>query len=55
LTYAGGETVNVEPTDGFLLYAVPSRFLQGDRLFVAVRAFNARGKQIDERGIAVTR
>jgi hypothetical protein len=54
LTYAGGETAKVEPIEGFLLYAVPSSFVQGGQFFVAVRAFDAGGKQIDERGIAVT-
>lgn len=53
LTYADGETVTVKPVAGFLMYAIPSRLVHGGRVFVAVRAFDAGGERIDERGIRV--
>jgi hypothetical protein len=37
------------------MYAVPSRLLRNGDLFLALRAFDAGGKQIDQRGIRVTR
>jgi hypothetical protein len=54
LRYANGETVRVKPISGFLVYAVPHRFVTGGRLFVAVHAYDARGTQLDERGISVS-
>jgi hypothetical protein len=53
LTYANGEMVTVKPVAGFMMYAIPSRFVHDGRVFVAVRALDADGKQIDERGIRV--
>jgi hypothetical protein len=53
LTYANGELVTVKPVAGFIMYAIPSRFVDDGRVFVAVRALDADGKQIDERGIRV--
>jgi hypothetical protein len=42
---------NVAPINGFVMYAVPNRFVQGSSLFLALRAFDASGKQIDQRGL----
>jgi hypothetical protein len=55
LTYANGETVRVKPISGFLVYAVPHRFLTGERFFVSVRAYSAGGTQIDARGMGISR
>jgi hypothetical protein len=55
LSFAAGKTLRVEPISGFLVYAVPHRFLHGKRLFVAARAYNTAGRQIGERGIGITR
>jgi hypothetical protein len=53
LTYADGEMVTVKPVAGLMIYAIPSRFVHDGRVFVSVRALDADGKQIDERGIRV--
>ena len=54
VTYPDGSVAKVEPIDGFVVYAVPSRFYNGGGLFLALRAFAADGNQIDLRGIRVS-
>jgi hypothetical protein len=51
LTLPDGTVAKVATIDGFVLYAVPSRFVRGSGLFRALRAFDAGGKQIDQRGV----
>jgi hypothetical protein len=55
LRYPNGEHVSVEPISNFLMYAVPHRFVNGPRFTLALRAFDANGRQIDERELGVTR
>jgi hypothetical protein len=55
LTFAGRETVKVEPISSFLVYAVPHRFLTGKGLFVGVHAYDASGRLLDQRRIFVQR
>ena len=51
VTLPDGTVAKVAPIEGFVMYAVPSRFVQGRRLFLALSAFDASGKQIDQRGL----
>src|SRR5439155_365559 len=50
VTLPDGTVAKVAPIEGLVMYAVPSRFVQGSRLFLALHAFDASGKQIDQRG-----
>jgi hypothetical protein len=54
ITLPDGIVAKVAPIDGFVMYAVPGRFVQGRRLFLALRAFDANGKQIDQRGVHIS-
>jgi len=54
LSYPDGESAKVEPISSFLVYAVPHRFIGGLPFKVTLRAFDANGRQIDERPIEVT-
>ena len=51
VTLPDGTVAKVAPIEGLVMYAVPSRFVQGRRLFLALSAFDASGKQIDQRGL----
>lgn len=55
LTFAPGETLRVEPISGFLVYAVPHRFVGGDGVFVTLRAYDGRGNLLGTRGLTVSR
>jgi hypothetical protein len=55
LTFEPGQSVRVAPTSGFLVYAVPHRFLHGPRPVVGVRAFDAAGRQLAKRGFSTRR
>lgn len=51
ITLPDGTVAKVAPISGFVVYAVPGRFVQGSRLFLALRAFDASGNEIDHRGL----
>jgi hypothetical protein len=55
LSYPNGGSAKVEPISSFLVYAVPHRFIGGLPIKVTLRAFDAKGRQLDERTIEVTR
>ena len=55
LNYPNGESSEVEPISSFLVYAVPHRFVTGLPFKVTLRAFDANGRQIDQRTIEVKR
>ena len=55
LSYPDGESAKVEPISSFLVYAVPHRFISELPFKVMLRAFDANGRQVDERTIEVTR
>ena len=55
VTYVSGEVVKLEPLEGFVLSAIPSRFLRTGEAFVALRAFDASGKQIAQKGLRVAK
>jgi hypothetical protein len=55
VTSANGEAVRVKPINGFLVYAVPHRFVTGEHRFLSLRAYDARGTRIDTRGLSVAR
>jgi hypothetical protein len=55
LSYPNGESSEAEPIGGFLVYAVPHRFITGPPFKVTLRAFDRQGNRLDERAIEVTR
>lgn len=51
VTYADGEVATIPLHDGLVLYAVPSRHLSDGREVIALRGYDATGKQVAQRGI----
>jgi hypothetical protein len=56
VTYPGGSSASIAPIDDFLVYPIPKgRLANHNAIVVALRAYDADGNQIDQRGLRVTR